>query len=245
MKIIGLIKVIIISIVLLNPILAKSDQFGELELGYYEHLADFFHQSREVPGHLELALKNYLKAQKPPLLWKISRCYWLMGEASVSSNNKIEYFEKGVIYAQKALEEDAQNSKSYLWYALTLGSLALEKGVMKMIYQKDVIKTALEKTISLNPKNMDAYLGLATWYFHVPELLGGSRSKSFQIINQALTIDQNYTMAYMVKADFLIKTQQQKQAKKVLKSLLKIKKPSSISGGIQDKANATNLLSKL
>ncbi|MBT4289168.1 MAG: hypothetical protein HOD92_17720 [Deltaproteobacteria bacterium] len=245
MKIRNLLTVITISIVLLNPMIAKSDQFSELESEYYGHLADFFHQSREVPGHLELALKNYLKAQKPSLLWKISRCYWLMGEASVSSDNKIIYFEKGVIYAQKALEEDAQNSKSYLWHALTLGSLALEKGVMKMIYQKDVIKSALEKTISLDPKNMDAYLGLASWYFHVPELLGGSKLKSFQIVNQALTIDHNYTMAYMIKADFLIKTQQQKQAKKILKILLKIKNPSSISGGIQDKANAANLLSKL
>ena len=52
-------------------------------------------------------------------------------------------------------------------------------------------------------------------------------------------------MAYFVKADFLKRTQQNKQAKKVLKALLNIKTPSSVSGGIQDKANAVNLLSKL
>jgi tetratricopeptide (TPR) repeat protein len=237
--------VIALPVYLFSPISGISNQLNDLESEYHEHLADFFHNSREVPGHLDLALKNYLKVQKTSILWKISRCYWLLGEAAVSSSNKIKYFEQGYIYGEKALEADENIAESHLWYALSFGSLALEKGIMKTIYQKDVIKAALEKTISLNKKNIDAYLGLATWYFYVPEILGGSKSKSFQILNKAISIDHNYTMAYFVKADFLKRTQQNKQAKKVLKALLNIKTPSSVSGGIQDKANAVNLLSKL
>lgn len=239
-----LIITITVSVYLHFPISGNASQLNNLESAYHEHLADFFHNSREIPGHLDLALKNYLKVHQTSVLWKVSRCYWFLGEAAVSSINKMKYYEQGQLYGQKAREADGNDANSHLWFALTLGSLALEKGVMKTIYQKDMIKAALEKTLLLDKKNIEAHLGLATWYFHIPELLGGDKSKSFQFLDQAISIDRNYTMAYLIKAGFLKKTQQNQQAKQVLKALLNIKTPSSVSGGIEDKANAENLLNE-
>lgn len=235
----------ILGLYLFSPNMVKSNQLDSLDLAYYRNLADFFYLSREVPGHLELSLKNYLKAPNNKLLWKISRCYWFMGKSAVNSASRIQHFENGFKYGKKAVEFDGENPKSHLWFALSLGSAAIEKGVMKMIYQRDIIKASLEKTITLDSKDIDAYLGLASWYFYVPEILGGSKSKSFSLIKKAHSIDQNYTRTYLTKAEFLTKTRQFVQAKIVLKSLLKIKTPSSISGGIQDKANAANLLKNM
>lgn len=217
---------------------------------YYERLGDISYTTRNIPGNLENALKAYqnaLKYGKYPhhVYWKLSRIYWTLAQRFSEPSIKIEHLKKSYIEGKKAVRKDPENSKSHLWYALSLGSLAVESGVMKKISTKDDIKKALQKSLKLNNKEIRAILGLASWYFHVPEFFGGNRKQAYRLIEKALQIDPNFTATHKVKAGFYLREERLSEARLVLQKILGIKAPTSKSGGIEDKAIARDLLKKI
>ena len=214
---------------------------------YYEKLADKYYRTREIPEHLDLAIEGYRSALRfqPTanwrMYWKMSRSYWMMGEREVRKEKRIQYFTLGTQFGEKAVKGNPDSSQSHLWYGLALGSAASEKGVMNTFYQKEAIKSELQQALRLNPKEINAFLGLAGWYYNVPKIFGGDKSECFRILEKALTIDPNFTATLLLKAKLLIDSHRSKDARKTLLRLLRVEKPSS-TGAIGDKAAAKVLL---
>ena len=251
--IIRLFKVCLISCLLCFPAWlpshaqAQSALDAKIRRVYYERVGDRLYDTREVPHNLELAIQNYKEAlkaypQQPGVNWKISRCYWVLANRAVDEVERSQFFKQGINHSKLAVELDKENSNAYLWYSLTAGSQALDRGVMNTLYMRDELKTSLETALKLNPENVNALLGLAGWNFYVPALFGGDKTKTFNLINQALKIDPNYTAILIQKAEMLIAEKRYPEATDALQKLLKIKNPTLPGDGREDKAKARVLL---
>ncbi len=218
---------------------------------YYENIADEMYLTREIPKNLELAIEYYKKAiaaepERPGIDWKITRCFWVFAtKRSINNKERLQYLKEGIRYGKTAIETDGNNSNAFLWHALIHADNALAKGVMNTIYMRTQILEWLEKAVKLDPKNVNAILGMAGWYYHIPELFGGDKIRCFRLIDQAKKIDPNYTAIYIYKAQFLISEKRYDEAATVLKQVLKIKSPTLRNDGLEDKAKSRRLLEEL
>ena len=236
--------------VLYVPISHGNELEDLIATKYYESLGDQFFHSREIPGNLEKGMKIYQKAHRlkqdnPLINWKIARANWYLGRESSGSIQKRKYFQQGINYGKRAILADSNDASAQLWYALSLGSHALEVGVMKALYQRDEIKASLNKVLELDQSQTRALLGLAGWYFSVPEVFGGSKKTSFSMLDKAIKMDPNFTATYLLRGQYLMEMGRPIEAITVFNKLLTIDKPTSSSGSVYDKAIARNLLSKL
>ncbi len=163
--------------------LSASTQPDSLVLGiYFITTADKLYHSQELPGNLELALSYYKKALQhskwlPDVEWKLARCYWTLAAKSVNQTKRAAHYAEGIRFGNEAVRKHPDISNSYAWLALNVGSSALNEGIVKSLYKRDVIKSGFEKAIELNPVNAVALIGLANWYHHIPAFLGGDRQK--------------------------------------------------------------------
>lgn len=231
--------------------------FGESNLSarfhsrYFENMADQLYETREFPKNLGLAIAYYKKAisaepERPGIHWKVTRCYWVMAiKRSVNDSERLQYLKEGIRFGKTAIETDAGNSYAFSWYALVHGENALIKGVMNTIYMRTQILAWLEKAIKLDPENVNALLGLAAWYYHIPDLFGGNKIRSFSLLEKAARIDPNYTAIYLHKAQYLMGEKKYTEAVTVLKQLLLIKSPTLRNDGAEDKAKSLKLLEQL
>lgn len=229
-----------------NELLEKSP-FPER---FHEILGDHFFETREVPGNLELSQKYYRLALKANpkryhLLWKLSRGCWTGGDRTIDKNRKIYYFKQAVTYGERAIEKNEKSPDSHLWLGFSMGSLAIERGIIESIAQKEKIRKEFLTTIELQPNNILAHWGLASWYYHVPKVFGGNKHTSYQLLDKAHSLDPNYTQTMLLKARFLIDENRFFQAEELLKEIIQTEKPTSQAGGIEDKASARVLLEQL
>ncbi len=217
---------------------------------YLETNGDQFYHTKEIPGNLKLALKQYKKAlkyraEKSDIEWKIVRCYWVLAQKTSNERELNLYHKEGIRYGKAAVKNNSENSNAHLWYAMIVGSGAMRQGVVRTLYNREIIKSGLEKAISLNPRNTNAYVGLAGWYFYVPAILGGDKSEALRLINKAIKLEPNYTSARLVKAEFLISEESYDKATRELNLLLAVKKPVIRGDGVEDKRKAAELLAEL
>ncbi|MCP4294833.1 MAG: hypothetical protein GY786_04440 [Proteobacteria bacterium] len=224
----------------------ESDRFLA---SYYEKLGDRFYQHRELEEHLQSSQRYYLYALKistepSHLYWKLSRGYWLEGEQSILSSEKKRFYQKGIDYGRKAIEAAPESSVAHLWLALSIGKYVLEEGILKSIYRKEDVKNELELALKLDGKNVDAYLGLANWYFQVPPVLGGNKQYAYQLLQKGLRLEAENTQVYLNKARFLIADGRLDEGLELLKRIIAQKQVAYRSNSIRMKIDAQALLSR-
>ncbi len=230
---------------------AESDLSSRFHSRYYENIADEMYLSREFPRNLESAIKYYKKAieaepGRPGIHWKITRCYWVLAtKRSGSQTERLQYLKEGIRFGKIAIETDSTNSNAYLWHALIHADNALVKGVMNTIYMRTQIREWFEKAVKLDPKNVNALLGLSGWYYHIPTFFGGDKERTFRFIQQAEAIDPNYSAIYIQKAQYLIREKRYQEAAATLRRVLAIKSPTLRNDDAEDKATSRQLLKKL
>ena len=229
---------------------ASEEVSSQIVGKYLETVADRLYNTKEIEGNLELALEYYKMAMNqrpgtPGIEWKIARCYWVLAEKATDEQELQLYYKEGTRYGKLAVKNDTSNSNAHLWNSLIVGSSAMRQGVVKTLYNREVIKSGLLKALELDPENTNAYVGLAGWYFHVPAIFGGDKSQAFQLLDKAIKLEPNYTAAWLVKAEFLIREKEFEQAVQTLNKLLSIENPVIRGDGVEDKKKAANLLATL
>lgn len=249
-----LLKTALLTAMLLFPafaLRAESNLASRFHAQYYETVADELYLTREIPKNLDTAIAYYKKAiaaqpHRPGVHWKITRCYWVLAKKRASDDNeRLQHLKEGIRFGKIAIETDRTNSNAYLWNALVHGESAIVKGVMNTIYMRTQILEWLETAVRLNPENVNAVLGLAGWYYHIPELFGGNKIRTFRLIEQAEAIDPDYTAIYLQKAQFLISEKRFSEAVSVLRKMLTIESPTLPNDSREDKAISRKLLAEL
>jgi tetratricopeptide (TPR) repeat protein len=218
---------------------------------YHQNLADTYYQTREIPGHLQKAIDNYRRVlrfddHQPDIHWRITRCFWVLAtKRATNQEERLHFFNEGIRHGAQALDTDAENANTYVWNALIHGNHALEQGVMNALYMRNRLKTWLERALTLDETNVNALLGLAGWYFYVPEFFGGDKTVTYQLIDQAEKLDPHYTAILLQKAQFQITEGKLKEAAATLRRILQQSQPTLPNDAREDKAAAAALLEQL
>jgi Tfp pilus assembly protein PilF len=117
----------------------------------------------------ESALKNFQKAfelspQNYEAAWKTSRSYVDIGEVKTDKKDRKLFFQKGLDFANKAVEIDSQGSKGYLWKSIALGRVALDASKKEQVRLSKEVKKNVEKALELDPNDDFAWHVLGRWH---------------------------------------------------------------------------------
>ena len=132
--------------------------------------------------------------------------------------------------------------------AASMGALAESFGLRQGIRYRTPIREALERVVKIDPAFLDGSgdRALGRWYYKVPRLFGGSKTRSEQHLRKALTYNPQSIITRLFLAETLIALNRPTEARKELEAA--IAAPISDEWAPEDrrfKEQARSLLSKL
>lgn len=92
--------------------------------------------------------------------------------------------------AEAAVKLDGRNADYHWQLAQVVGQQAQRAGVFKQIGLARRFKQEAEQTIALDPKHVEARMGLITFYIAAPGIVGGDRKKADVIAEEVEKIDK-------------------------------------------------------
>ena len=97
--------------------------------------------------------------------------------------------DEAVDYAEKAVKADPNRAKYHLQLAGALSDQADKVSLFKKISLAGRIRSELETSIKLEPKNTDCLMGMMMFYEEAPGIAGGSKDKARQMAEEIGRID--------------------------------------------------------
>ena len=148
----------------IGPLIAEGDKFSE-KLFDNQKALDILNEA------LSLSPNEY------DILWRLSRTYVDIGEhlpdqTSAEKDKQLEYYEKSMDFAKKAIAVNPKGAMGYTREAIANGRIALFKGVFKAPGLVKQTKADCEKAISLDPLDATAYYVLGRAHAKVMEKPG-------------------------------------------------------------------------
>jgi hypothetical protein len=153
--------------------------------------------------------------------WKLARVmYWLGGHAAPTARRG--HLERGVEAGRKAATLEPKRPEGHFWMAADMGALAESFGLRQGLKYRGEIKAALELVLRLDPafQKGSADRALGRWYFKVPGLFGGSKSKSEEHLRKSLTYDPNSTASHFFLAETLFERDRDADAREELRKTI-------------------------
>jgi len=172
--------------------------------------ADALYADRENIASAKRAAELYEDASKRDqgqfeAAWKLARtCYWLGGHAADAERRA--FLEKGITAGQLASRLQASKPEGHFWTAANMGALAERFGIRQGMKYRRPIREELETVLRLDPAFMEgsADRALGRYYFKVPSMLGGSKSRAEQHLRTSLGYNQASTISHYFLAELLV-----------------------------------------
>ena len=145
--------------------------------------------------------------------WKLARAmYWLGGHAPVESRRHA--LERGVAAGHIAATLGPHRPEGHFWTAANMGALAESYGVRQGLRYRGAIKTELEAVLRIDPAFQEgsADRALGRWYFKVPSLFGGSKTRSEEHLRKSLTYNPDSTASRFFLAETLFDLNRDREA---------------------------------
>lgn len=206
------------------------------------------------------ALQKYLdvlRSQPNNLtaLIKVSELYSITGKHQATKEKQKEYYSNAKVYAQKALQVNANSSDANVAMALAMGRMALiSSGDEKIKAVKDV-KTYSEKGVQLDPNNFKAYHVLAKWHYEVSDLNSvekwlvkvayealpkASLDDAIKYYEKSRQLNPSFLLNYLELAKCYHRKENDKKARELIETMLKM--PNKIADDVNIKAKGKKLL---
>ena len=153
--------------------------------------------------------------------WKLSRAeYWLGTQGPAAMRRAA--LERGTDAGRTASTLEPSRPEGYFWMAANMGTLAESYGLRQGIKYRGPIKDALEKVLAIDPafQKGSADRALGRWYFKVPGLFGGSKTKSEEHLRKSLTYDPNSTASHYFLAETLMDMNRKDEARAELQKVI-------------------------
>jgi tetratricopeptide (TPR) repeat protein len=110
-----------------------------------------------------------------------------LGRISYDEKN----YEDAADFFEEAFEINDKVADYHYWYGSTIGTIAQDANTLRQGMLAPKIKTAFEKTIALDPQNIDAHWGLVEFYTQAPGFMGGDWEKAEQTAKGILKIKKS------------------------------------------------------
>lgn len=213
---------------------------------------DVLYSNREhLPSAVAAAAAWEARLEKDPrdfeAAWKLARaCYWLGGR--VPPTDRRAQYERGVARGQRASELEPGRPEGHFWTAANMGALAESFGIRAGLKYRGTIKRELETVLAIDPafEYGSADRALGRWYFRVPGLFGGSKSKSVEHLLESLQYDPASAASHFFLAETYLDMDREEDARRHLQRVLEAPIDGEWGPETKDfKVKATALMEKL
>lgn len=97
--------------------------------------------------------------------------------------------KEAVALAEKAAQLAPTNAEYHAQFGLALSARMPELGFMQQAMIAGKMRKAFEKAVELDPKNLNALVGLARYFSNAPEIAGGSLTKAAEFATRLKEIN--------------------------------------------------------
>lgn len=139
-------------------------------------------------------------------LWKSARaCHWIADHATVRAE-KIATFEKGIAYAERAIDMDPKSVEAHFWLGALWGSYGESRGVLKSLSLVGPIRREMDTVVRLNDRYQGGagYRVLGIVDYKVPGFAGGSKRRAAEQLNKSLVIDPENAFNRFYMAEYCV-----------------------------------------
>jgi cytochrome c-type biogenesis protein CcmH/NrfG len=105
---------------------------------------------------------------------KNAEAWILLTRARLQANQA----ETAIDSAEKAIKLAPNNSQAYFYLGNAYGSRIGQVGMFSQMSMAPKLRDAFEKTVALDPNNLDAREGLLQFYLQAPSVVGGGKDKA-------------------------------------------------------------------
>jgi tetratricopeptide (TPR) repeat protein len=161
---------------------------------------------------------------------------WMCEAAEARRNDRLfkEAAEAGVAAAEKAVELNPKSSDAHQLLGDLLSQLIPHVYGGGMRYGQRSTDE-MDKAIELNPKNINAYVSRAISYYYTPDSFGGSKSKAFEMLKQAVEIDSGADSPHIWLAIFQLDAGRRDEALSEINLALRANPDRAFTRFVQDR----------
>jgi len=179
-------------------------------------------------------------------LYELSHVYFLIGDKASTKEEKLELYNLGKDYGERAKKADKGCAEAHFWYMVNMGRIGQTKGVLNSLFMVPDIRDEIDMVLKIDPEHTGALDAKAMLYFELPGVLGGSLSKTIEYLNEAIALDSNYTLLYVDMAKAYIKKDDHDKARWFLDRAIQITDPTyPADHTLDDKPEALLLLEQI
>jgi tetratricopeptide (TPR) repeat protein len=217
-------------------------------------------QQLEASFKEQEALQKYLdvlhsQPNNLTALVKVSEFYSLLGKKQATKDKQKEYYRNAQLYAQKALQVNANSSDANVVMALAMGRMALISSGDEKIKAIKEVKTYSEKSIQLDPNNYKGYHVLGKWHYEVSDLNAvekwlvrvayeslpkASLDDAIRYFEKSRQLNPSFLLNYYELAKAYHRKDNDKKAVELLETMLKL--PNKIAEDANIKVKGKQLL---
>ncbi len=147
------------------------------------------------------------------------------GRRAKDSNIRNAYFDRGRALAEKAVALDSQSADAHFALFCSIGERMRANGeVLFSVFEYGRMMDALDQTLALNPRHLDALSSKGTILIEVPEFLGGDDARGEVMLRQVISEEPESINARMVVARMCAERGEHQEAYDLAKRALDLAK---------------------
>jgi tetratricopeptide (TPR) repeat protein len=154
--------------------------------------------------------------------WKLARARYWLGTRGLPPDQRRVALEAGIDVGRKAVAISPNRPEGHFWLAANMGALAESFGLRQGIRYRGAIRDELQMVLKIDAAHMhgSADRALGRWYYKVPGLFGGSKTKSEEHLRKALAYNPQSVITRLFLAETLIALDRHDEARKELEAAL-------------------------
>lgn len=133
---------------------------------------------------------------------------YYLGRVAFSEKN----YDDAADYFEEAAGKNPKSSEYFTWLGDTYGTIAQSANVIRQGFLAPKMKSAWEKAIALDDKNINARFSLVQYYTQAPSMMGGSMEKAHEMANQMKAI--NKAQGFRAEGNIFVKEKKIQEAEK-------------------------------
>jgi len=147
------------------------------------------------------------------------------GRRAKDSDVRSGHFDRGRALAEKAVALDSQSADAHFALFCSIGERMRVNGeVLFSVFEYGSMMDALDQTLALNPKHLDALSSKGTILIEVPGFLGGDDEQGEVMLRQVIKEDSESINARMVVARMCAERGEHQEAYELAKRALELAK---------------------
>jgi hypothetical protein len=154
--------------------------------------------------------------------WKLARARYWLGTNGLPPSQRRASLEAGIEAGRKAIALQAQRPEGHFWTAANMGALAESFGLRQGIKYRGPIRDELDIVLKLDPAFLQgsADRAIGRWYYKVPGMFGGSKTKSEEYLRKALSYNPQSVITHLFLAETLLELDRAADARRELEAAI-------------------------